>query len=61
MITLFTLSVIVYIAATVCAGMAFATICHRRFGWDEAGVALIMICFFWFIPITAAMDLGWIQ
>jgi hypothetical protein len=61
MLTIITILSIIYFALSVYAGMAIGEFCRRRFYWDDIGISLIMMCFFWFIPITVAMDLGWIQ
>jgi len=61
MITLFALLIIAYIGASTYIGMEFAEFCRRRFGWDEVGVTFLMVGALWFIPITVAMDMGWIQ
>ena len=61
MMTLFALLTIAYIGASTYISMAFANFCRRRFGWDEIGIAFLMIGALWFIPITVAMDMGWIQ
>jgi hypothetical protein len=61
MMTLFAVLTIVYIAATTYASMAFASFCRRKFYWDEAGVALLLIFAFWVFPFTVATDMGWIR
>lgn len=61
MITLFTVSIFIYMFMTVAAGVRIGSFFRRKLDWDEVGVALVSIMCFWFIPITAAMDLGWIR
>jgi hypothetical protein len=61
MITLITILAIIYCVLSVYAGMIIGNALRRRYQWDEVGIAMVAMCFFWFIPITVAMDLGWIQ
>jgi hypothetical protein len=61
MFTIITILSIIYFGLTVYAGMAIGEFCRHRFYWDEVGISFIMIFFFWVIPITISMDLGWIR
>jgi hypothetical protein len=61
MITLLTFGTILYFVLTTAAAMKIGNWALHKLDWDEVGIALTMMLFFWFIPITAAMDLGWIK
>jgi high-affinity K+ transport system ATPase subunit B len=61
MMTLFAALTIIFLVVTIYISMAFANFCRRKFGWDEAGIALLMLGFLWIFPFTVAYDMGWLQ
>lgn len=61
MMTLFAVLTIVFLVVTTYASMKFASFCRRRYNWDEAGIALLMLGIFWVFPFTVAYDMGWIR
>lgn len=61
MITLVTVLTILYFVLSTVAAMKIGNWAWRTFYWDDVGVALVMIAFFWLVPLTAALDLGLIK
>ena len=61
MITLVTFTIIIYFIVATTASMKIGNYCYRKYNWDEMGTTMIMCMIVWFLPITVAMDMGWIQ
>lgn len=61
MLTIITILSIIYFALSVYAGMVIGEFFRRRFDWDAIGISLVMMCVFWSIPFTIALDMGWLR
>lgn len=61
MITLFTFLTIFYFIVATTAAMAIGNWCYRKRKWDEMGTTMAVCLIVWFLPLTVAMDMGWVN